>query len=188
MQDRAVFKIHQIEGDGRRPQVDREPVDSAPVGIDGIAVKDDVLPYETRQGLDGSVAPDGLGQDPGTPAQQGKFDGGIGIQDPGLAGQPIVLSEELLGLRGGGQRLRAPDDLDDALVTLSAAAAGSGDPYLKVVGVVENGPAGYQVQLVVTIVEGGHDSAIFCASAPRARLQVPLKKALGESGHPTAWG
>ena len=186
VQDCSTFKIHQIEGDGRRPQVDRKAVDPAPVGIDGAAVKDDVLPFQPRQGLDGGMAANRLGQDPGTTAQQGKFDGGAGVQDPGLTGQAIVLTEELLGLGGGGQRFPAPDDLDDALVTLPAAAAGGGDPHSKVVGVVENRPAGHQVQLVVTVVERRHDSAIPRAGETRARLQVPLEKVVPESGQPTA--
>ena len=54
------------------------------------------------------MAADRLGQDPGTAAQQGKFDGGAGIQDPGLAGQAIVLTEELLGLGGGRSALPRP--------------------------------------------------------------------------------
>ena len=64
-----------------------------------------------------------------------------GVDDGGLAGEPVVVPQERLGVGPGLEGLHALFDLDDALVAVTGPAARGGDRHPELVGEVEDGLA-----------------------------------------------
>ena len=73
-----------------------------------------------------------------------ELDVGFDVDDGCLAGEAVVFAEEVLGVGYGVEGFHAASDFDDALVALAGSSAGGGHADGEVVGVVEEGLAGFE--------------------------------------------
>jgi hypothetical protein len=69
--------------------------------------------------------------------QQGEFHVGLRVIDDRLAGQPIVVAEEVFRPGARGEGLTAAFDLDNALVANPITSARSWDQHRELVGIIE---------------------------------------------------
>ena len=106
-----------------------------------VAVVDGLpAPLDYRVDLGGSIH--GLGQYAGRAKKRRELDIDIRVLDFGLAGEPELTAEEVLGRRWRVEGLRAAGDLDDALVAVASAPAGGRHSGTELIRVVEEGAAG----------------------------------------------
>ena len=153
---RALLQIHELDDYSGGPDVDRHAIHVAEVLVDHLAIVKHLVTGPGDHGIDFEVYGRGRGEDLGASLEQFEINIEVGIFDDRLAGQPIVVSQEIFGLGARGQSFGAVLDLDDALMTDPAAAARSGNLHYQLIGEVEDRLAALQAAAAAVVRDPSH--------------------------------
>ena len=156
VKDVAAFQIDKIQGDRGGAEIHGQPAHAAAVIVDALAFEINAVAFANAQWRQSNLTADAVRQNLRLAPQHGKFNVRTGVDNRCLAGEAVGIAQELLAGCRGVQCLHAVPDLDNALVAFAGSPAGGRHAHLEVIGVVENGLAGYGVKPVGVVIHGRH--------------------------------
>ena len=170
----ATFQIHQFDHHGGGSQIHGQPVQTSPEAVDDLPVIGNRVSLTGHHRIQPQCLDRGcLGENLGFASQGREADIGAVIDDNGLAGQSVGVTQEGFAGASGAERLHPLPNFYNTFMTGAGAAAGCGHLDLQLIGVVEKRPASLQIKAPIIMPNNAHRESLPPSRKKRRRRAAP---------------